>query len=65
MSYKIIRIYQNPDKASRTIKRRLSLEQAREHCTDPETSSSTAKGAKARAITLRNGPWFDAYIEAH
>jgi len=59
--YKIVRIYRN--KPRRTIKTGLTLEQARAHCKNPETSSRTATSAKAARITKRNGPWFDAYEE--
>lgn len=41
----------------------LTLEQAQAHCNDPETSSRTATGAKARRITREHGPWFDSYRE--
>lgn len=46
---------------SRTIKTGLTLEEAQAHCSDPETSSRTAKSAKSKAITRRIGPWFDGY----
>lgn len=57
--YRIIRLYQRG--GSRTIKTGLTLEEAQAHCRNPETSSSTATSAMARAITRRNGPWFDCY----
>ncbi len=63
MSYKIIRFYKDGDKPNRTIKHGLTLEEAQEHCSDPETSSSTAKGARARRITEAFGPWFEGYDE--
>ena len=61
--YKIVRMFQNSDLRSRIIKTGLTLEQAQEHCRDPETSSSTAKGSKARKRTEVYGPWFDGYEE--
>ncbi len=66
--YKIVRHYfnggsQGRGSTRRVIARGLALEQAQEHCKNPETSSSTAKGAKARAITRRHGAWFDGYQE--
>lgn len=58
-TYKIYRSYFN--KGKRTIETGLTLEEAQAHCKDPETSSRTCTTAKARAITKRNGPWFDGY----
>lgn len=59
MSYKIVRGYFSGSK--RTIERGLTLEEARAHCSNPETSSRTCTTAAACAITHRNGPWFDGY----
>lgn len=61
MSYKIVRSYFRG--GHRTIKTGLTLDEARRHCKDPETSSRTATTARAKAITKRNGPWFDGYEE--
>ncbi len=61
--YKIVRNYFDSDRRPRTIKRGLTLEQAQQHCQDPETSSSTCTTAAAKAITRRNGRWFDGYSE--
>lgn len=65
MTYRIVRCFANRNIAKRTLPgmSRLSLEEAQEHCSNPETSSRTAKGAKARRITQRNGAWFDSYTE--
>ena len=57
--YKIVRMYFNG--GSRTIETGLTLEQAQEHCRDPETSSKTATSYAARKRTERKGPWFDGY----
>jgi len=61
--YAIVRYYQDPNRSPRTIERSLTLSEAQTHCKDPESSSYTATSAKARAITRRNGPWFDGYRE--
>lgn len=66
--YKIVRFYWTPGRADghrrRTIETGLSLAEAQAHCNDPETSSSTAKGAKARRISAQAGcSWFDGYEE--
>jgi hypothetical protein len=58
--YKIVRMFRRDYKA-RVIKKNLTLEEAQAHCGDPETSSSTAKSAKARRYTDTHGPWFDGY----
>jgi hypothetical protein len=64
MAYSIIRNYFNKPGRGRVIRRGLTLEEAQAHCSDPETSSSTATSAKASAITRRVGPWFDSYTGA-
>lgn len=59
--YKIVRMYRDADIRRRTIKRGLTLEEAQEHCRDPETSSSTCTKYAGRKRTERLGPWFDGY----
>jgi hypothetical protein len=61
--YKIIRHYFNSNVSNRVIKRGLTLEQARAHCADPETNSTTATKPTARKRTKRLGAWFDGYEE--
>lgn len=61
--YKIVRMYRDHPEKKRTIKTRLSLEEAQAHCHDPETSSSTATSAEAKQRTERWGPWFDGFEE--
>jgi hypothetical protein len=46
---------------STIVRRGLTLEDARAHCQDPETSSATATSASAQALTRERGPWFDGY----
>lgn len=60
--YSVIRFYFRNGR--RVIERGLTLEQAQAHCSNPETSSSTATSKAARARTRRLGPWFDGYEEA-
>jgi hypothetical protein len=64
MAYSIIRNFFNKPGRGRVIYRGLTMEEAQAHCSDPETSSSTATSAKANAYTRRVGPWFDSYTEA-
>jgi hypothetical protein len=59
-TYKIVRL-SRMGYSQRAIKRGLSLEQAQEHCSDPETDSNTATSSAARRRTKRIGPWFDIY----
>lgn len=59
MSYKIVRVYFKGSKY--TIKRGLSEEQARAHCNNPQTSSSTCTNAVGKQRTKKYGPWFDSY----
>lgn len=58
-TYKIVRMYFCGPR--RIIKTGLTLEQAQEHCKDPETSSSTATSSAATRRTAEKGPWFDGY----
>ncbi len=57
--YKIVRMYQRGGK--RVIERGLTLEQAQQHCRDPETSSRTCTKAANKRRTAQRGPWFDGY----
>jgi hypothetical protein len=59
--YKIVRSFFNG--GSQVIHEGLTLEEARAHCKDPETSSSTCRLPENRRRTELNGPWFDGYDE--
>ena len=61
MTYAIVRMFQNPGERRRVVKRGLTLEQAQEHCRDPETSSRTCTQAQHKRRTTTHGPWFDGY----
>lgn len=61
--YKIVRMYQDPNVSNRTIDTCLTLEEAQEHCRNPETSSRTCTKYHGRKRTERYGPWFDGYTE--
>jgi hypothetical protein len=58
-TYKIVRGFFKG--GSKTMCTGLTLEEAQQHCKDPETSSSTATSAKAKRLTAARGPWFDGY----
>ena len=60
-AYNVVRFYRDAGIRRRVILERLTLTEAQAHCTDPETSSSTATGKVARARTRRVGAWFDGY----
>lgn len=62
-SYNIVRFYRDAPIRRRIIAERVTLAEAQAHCSDPETSSSTATGKTARARTRRIGAWFDGYEE--
>lgn len=59
-TYKIVRYYAG-DRGKRVVKRGLTLEQAKDHCKESETSSRTASSTAARRRTKRWGSWFDGY----
>lgn len=60
-SYAIVRNHFNGP--SKVIKRGLTLEEARAHCKDPETSSRTCISPEACRYTEEHGQWFDGYME--
>ena len=69
--YNIIRFYQD-DRPSRIIRRGLTLEEAKRHCKDPETSSYTAKSPRgcggnsklqAKWFKLEKH-WFDGFTQS-
>lgn len=60
-TYKIIRFYRGEMRSPTTIKGGLTLEQARAHCRDPETSSLTCTLKEGRHHTYEYGHWFDGY----
>ena len=58
----VVRFYQHASR-KRVIRHKVPLWVAQEHCSDPETSSSTCSKAAGLARTRRMGPWFDGYEE--
>lgn len=62
-TYRIRRFFMN--RRSRRVPNLsgLTLEQARAHCADPETSSKTCTKSTGKARTRMYGPWFDGYEE--
>lgn len=61
-TYRIERKYRDSSD-SETIAEGLTLEEAQDHCNDPETSSSTATTTEATERSAQRGPWFDCYYK--
>ena len=59
--YKIVRIYSSALINSRTIMRNLTLSEAQQWCSDPQTSSSTCTNYVGKQRTKKIGSWFDSY----
>lgn len=62
-TYRIVRFFQDNKQPREVITRGLSLEQAQEHCEDPDTSSKTCTTEAGMKRTQLQGPWFDGYEE--
>lgn len=60
-NYYIIRMYDRSDVPNQIIATGLTLEEARAHCRDPETSYRTATSLEAVLRTRNFGIWFDGY----
>lgn len=60
-AYKIVRMYFRDDIKTKVIKKNLTLEEAQQHCSDKETSSSTCTLPKNINHTKKYGAWFDGY----
>jgi len=45
-----------------TVRDEVSLAEAQEHCSDPESSSETCTSAAGKRLTRERGPWFDSYL---
>jgi len=59
-TYKVERFYKDHD-VRQAVRTGLTLAQAREHCADPETSSSTCTTAAGHARTNAHGAWFEGF----
>ena len=62
-TYRIVRMFQRPGKRARVIERGLTLDEAKAHCRNPETSSRTCQSSYRKQYTVRHGAWFDGYEE--
>ena len=59
MKYKIVRMYFKSQ--SRVIERGLTLEEAQQHCGNPEPSSTTCTSTAGKRRPRSKGQWFDGY----
>lgn len=62
-TYEVVRFYQDLSVANEVIETGLTLEEAKEHCQDPETSSRTCTSEEGRARTSEFGEWFEGFRE--
>ena len=58
--YEIVRYYK--EGGQKVVRKNATLEEARAHCNNPETSSA-GTSARSRKITEEHGEWFDGYRE--
>ena len=58
----IHRIHLN-DRSSHVMTTKLTAEEALDHCSSRESSSSTCTGGYEAIYTKENGPWFDVVKE--
>ncbi len=61
--YKIVRHFFRSNRKF-VVDTGLTLEQAKAHCSNPETSSSKCTKAEGKRRTKLYGPWFDGYERA-
>jgi len=59
--YVIIRKFHKTPGQNMIIKRGVSLQDAKAHCTNPEACSKTAADLTAHILTRHFGPWSDSY----
>ena len=60
-TYCIVRSYFEDGVRNKRIREGLTLEEAQEHCSDPETSSRTYTEDAGIEHTEKYGPWFDGF----
>jgi len=60
-TYSVVRYFAKG--GNETLHTCLSLEDAKAHCEDPETSSRTCTSREGLALAAQRGPWFDGYVK--
>ncbi len=63
LAYKIVRHYFNAGIKKRVIATSLTLEEAQNHCKDPNSSWKTFTRKVGKDRTRKLGVWFDSYTE--
>ena len=61
-TYKIFRVFQDGHDREE-IATGLTLEEAKAHCTDPESGSSTCSSPVGLLRTKKFGQWYDCFTE--
>jgi hypothetical protein len=61
--YEIVRFFFFTTHEKEVIKTGLTLEEARLHCKDPESCSTSCVSDTSKNITEKYGAWFDGYRE--
>ena len=62
-TYRIVRFFADGRNETRGKPTGLTLEEAKEHCRDPQTSSRTATRPDLERLTGERGTWFDGFEE--
>lgn len=61
-TYRVVRFFADHDDQV-VVASGLTLDEAIDHCSDPETSSVTATSAEGLKRTAKCGPWFEGFQE--
>lgn len=62
--YKIVRNYVRGERRV-VLRRGLTMLEAKTHCQNPQTSSSTCTSFQGRDLAARRGPWYDTWEADH
>jgi hypothetical protein len=60
-SYQVVRFFANRPGERKTLKTGLTLAEAKDHCSDPETQSKTSTEVFPEGALENTGPWFDGF----
>lgn len=62
-TYEIVCFFADPRKERFTVESGLTLEEAKERCADPETSSKTCTTPEGEERTRLHGDWFYGFTK--